>query len=532
MADLIAFLGMEKDNRGFNEGRWEHFRPSVSICMHDDLEIETYYIIYQESSEAQFQLVSKDINEISPNTKVVPVIIQFDDLFDPVEVLEKQRNFVSSLDDTKSYFINITTGTHINHLAWFKLVENNFIDAKLIQSFGFSKKTKTLENISNEEFVRGRYKVIDFKLEKYDRYFTLLAELSTDSEDFLKLGIKTLNSKYNDMISMIEKIAVRNNHPILIDGPSGAGKTHLVKNIYDLKKSKGILSGNFQYVNCATLREEHAQSMLFGHKKGAFTGALDKREGLIKLADKGVLFLDEIATLPLKVQGMLLDAIESKRFLPMGSDTVAESDFVLFCGTNVDLDTEVEKGNFREDLLARINMWHFTLLGLADRKEDIEPNLNFELSKVQNEMGMKVRFNSNARSLYLKFATSKGAIWKRNFRDLSSSVIRMVTLSEQGVINSELVNQEITRLKASWNVKSSMSALKSEDYIGDTISSMSKIDVLVLEETISVCLASKNASEAAKTLYNNIDGDSLSQNPSGRLNKYLSKYGLNFKSFS
>ena len=529
MNNLIAFLGVQKDNRGLDNRRWERFRPSVSICMHDDLVIDNYYIIYQGKFKRQLDFLAKDIKKVSPNTNIIPVEMNFTDPFDPLEALEKQLEFVSSLDDKDSYIINITTGTHTNQLAWFKLVENNFIDAKLIQNFSVSKRKKEENNLSDEEYVRGYYKLIDFKLERYDRYFTLLSEVSKSSEDFLKLGINTLNQKYNEMISMIERIAVKNNHPILIDGPSGAGKTHLVKNIYQLKKSKGIVTGDFQYVNCATLRPEHAQSILFGHKKGSFTGALSNRDGLIRMADKGILFLDEVATLSLEVQGMLLDALETKSYLPMGSDQYVKSDFVLFCGTNVDLHSEVEKGNFREDLLARINLWHFTLPGLKDRKEDIGPNLDYELHKAERDIGIKVRFNNEAKEFYLKFAISNEAIWKRNFRDLTSSVVRMVTLSESGVINNAIVEQEINRLKVSWNISTADKAFKCEAYLGANIGSVSYIDLLMLEETVSVCLTSKNAAEAARRLYDSKDGDALSQNPSGRLNKYLSKYGLSFK---
>lgn len=540
MTNLIAFLGIQKDSRGTNKRRWESFRPSVSICMHEDLKIKNYYILYQEKFQYQLELLTNDIKKVSPETNIIPVEINFTDPYDPLEALEKQLEFVSSLDDKEKYTINITTGTHTNQIAWFKLVENNFIDAKLIQNFTVSKRKKQELGMSDKEYSRGYYKIIDFKLEKYDRYFTLLNDSKIKSEDFLKSGIQTFNSRYNEMISMIERISIKSNDPLLIDGPSGAGKTQLAKNIYNLKKSKGIISGDFQYINCATIQYEHAQSILFGHKKGAFTGALSSRNGLLKEANKGVLFLDEIGTLPLGVQGMLLDAIESKKFKPLGSDNFEHSDFILICGTNVDLYDSVKKGNFRDDLLARIDLWHFTLPGLSERKEDIEPNIQYEIEKYEVENKVKIRFNNQAKQNYLRFSNSENALWNRNFRDLTSSIKRMITLSEDGFITSEIVNDEISRLKRSWAIESdnSISKLEDEDrysdyiseaYIGKEIDNISLIDLMVLEKTISVCISSKNASEAAKKLYGNKEGISLSQNPSGRLNKFLSKYGLSYK---
>src|SRR5437868_9554924 len=120
---------------------------------------------------------------------------------------------------------------------------------------------------------------------------------------------------------------------------------------------------------------------LFGQTKGAFTGALQARAGMLRTADGGVLFLDEIGELGLDEQAMLLRALEEKSFLPMGSDKESRSDFQLLAGTNRNLVERVREGRFREDLLARINLWTFTLPGLRDRPEDLEPNLQFELEQ-------------------------------------------------------------------------------------------------------------------------------------------------------
>ena len=108
---------------------------------------------------------------------------------------------------------------------------------------------------------------------------------------------------------------------------------------------------------CATLRGNTAMSTLFGHKKGSYTGATTDRPGLLRTADKGVLFLDEVGELGLDEQAMLLRAIEEKIFYPLGSDTPVKSRFQLICGTNRDLAKEVAEGRFRADLLARINCW-------------------------------------------------------------------------------------------------------------------------------------------------------------------------------
>jgi transcriptional regulatory protein RtcR len=140
-------------------------------------------------------------------------------------------------------------------------------------------------------------------------------------------------------------------------------------------------------------------------------GLLRERAGLMKSADNGVLFLDEIGELGLDEQAMCLRAIEEKRFLPMGSDKDVTSDFQLIAGTNRDLTEAVREGRFREDLLARLNLWTFSLPPLRERKEEIEPNLAFELRRFTEREGRNATFNREARERYLTFATTPKARW-------------------------------------------------------------------------------------------------------------------------
>src|SRR3974377_2018888 len=174
-------------------------------------------------------------------------------------------------------------------------------------------------------------------------------------------------------------------------------------------RSVAPIEGSFVDVNRPPIRGDAAMSALFGHVKGAFTGAQKDRPGLLRAADKGVLFLDEIGELGVDEQAMLLRALEEKTFLPLGSDVESHSDFQLIAGTNRDLFAAVREGRFREDLLARINLWTFSLRGLRGPPEDNEPKLQFELDQYAQKTGNRITFSKEARHRFLEFALSPGA---------------------------------------------------------------------------------------------------------------------------
>jgi transcriptional regulatory protein RtcR len=327
-------------------------------------------------------------------------------------------------------------------------------------------------------------------------------------------------------------VALRSSAPVLLTGPTGAGKSFLAKRIYELKKERHNVTGEFVDVNCATLMGDGAASTLFGHKKGAFTGAMADRAGLLRSADKGVLFLDEIGTLGLDEQAMLLKAIEDKRFYPVGADKEVASDFQLIAGTNLDLRDAVARGVFREDLFARINLWSYTLPGLAERAEDIEPNIEYLLSLTPQDIGQHARFNVEAKKQYMSFASSINGAWKGNFRDLSASMTRMATLADSGRITEAVVDAEIERLKWLWAKDVSTSGtqgIELERYVDEAaLAKLDLFDRLQLEAVIRVCKQSRTLSDAGRKLYNVSREERSEVNDADRLRKYLARYGLSF----
>jgi transcriptional regulatory protein RtcR len=272
-------------------------------------------------------------------------------------------------------------------------------------------------------------------------------------------------------------------------------------------------------------------STLFGHVKGAFTGALKDRPGVLRAADKGMLFLDEIGELGNDEQAMLLRALEEKTFLPLGSDREAHSDFQLIAGTNRDLLSAVRESRFREDLLCRINLWTFTLPGLRLRHEDIEPNLQFELDQFAQRSGHRVTLSKEAREAFLDSAHASSARWTGNFRDLNAAVVRMATLAQGGRISVEIVEEEIERLKATWAAlegQTGPSELLSQVLSKSAMETIDLFDRVQLSHVIQVCRDSHSMSEAGRRLFDASRTRKTSTNDADRLRKYLSRFGLDW----
>jgi transcriptional regulatory protein RtcR len=261
---------------------------------------------------------------------------------------------------------------------------------------------------------------------------------------------------------------------------------------------------------------------------------LKDRAGLLRTADGGVLFLDEIGELGLDEQAMLLRALEEKTFLPLGSDRESRSDFQLIAGTNRDLFSGVAEGRFREDLLARINLWTFSLPGLQSRPEDIEPNLQFELDQYAQKTGNHVTFSKEARKRFLDFALSPTAAWKGNFRDLNAAVARMATLALGGRISVEIVEEETDRLKYSWSDPHRAGA---DDELrsligGDRFAEMDAFDRVQVAHVLGVCRKCRSLSEAGRQLFSASRGRKASTNDADRLRKYLNRFGIEWSQIS
>ncbi|HCI76486.1 MULTISPECIES: RNA repair transcriptional activator RtcR [unclassified Psychrobacter] len=559
---VIGFLGTTLDN-GFNDKRWQRWRPTVSLGLHDELLVDELHILYSKHDKRLFKIIKDDMAQVSPQTQVIGHHVALTSPWDFADVYAELYDFAAGFDfkDSTDYLLHLTTGTHVAQICWFLLVEAGFIPADLIQTSPCPR--------PDQADPQGRYQVIDLDVSRYDGLRERFEAEKQQHWQTLQANLVTQNATYQKLISDIEKVATRSTAPILLMGATGAGKSQLAGQIYALKKDKASSTQGkntleqFVEVNCATLRGDTAMSVLFGHVKGAFTGAATSRDGLLKSADGGLLFLDEIGELGLDEQAMLLTALEEQRFYPLGSDTPISVSFQLMAGTNKDLRQAVANGEFRADLFARLNTWTFFLPSLKDRLEDLPANIDYELARLGSEQQQQYRFTPEARQLYESFAMSADATWQGNFRDLTASMIRLTTLAESKVIRNDDVQAEIERLAHLWELPDSLNGSNSlnggnvriknslsknspdtslnsdtieqgshhilRQYLDeDMLTTIDPFDAVQLAYVIEVCINHKNQAAAGRYLYANSRDKLKSPNDSDRLRKYLLKFGLKF----
>ncbi len=222
---------------------------------------------------------------------------------------------------------------------------------------------------------------------------------------------------------------------VLLTGESGTGKELVAQAIHRYSPRR---NQSFIAVNCAALPESLLESELFGHEKGAFTGATSRREGMFELADGGTIFLDEIAEMPSPLQTRLLRVLEQRKFMRVGGDSEIEVNVRVVAATNQDLRRAVETGSFRRDLFYRLNVLHLELPPLRERRADIPVLVRRFVQQFTEDHGREFKgLTSEAMDLLLDYP------WPGNVRELRNLVESMVVLAPGSVIRAEDIPDEI-----------------------------------------------------------------------------------------
>ncbi len=262
-----------------------------------------------------------------------------------------------------------------------------------------------------------------------NRYKETANQLESDNKsDYKDFIFKSLAMKR--IYDLIERVAITD-ADILITGENGTGKEMVARQIYAKSHRADEI---FLKVDVASIQENLFESELFGHEKGSFTDAKEKKLGRFELASGGTLFIDEIGNLSLKLQAKLLSVLQSREIFRVGGTKTIPIDIRLICATNRDLSEMVKQGTFREDLYYRINMFELTLPPLRDRLDDITVLTNYYLERFKNKYQKK-----NIKISYTTTEKLKRYDWPGNIRELRNSIERAVILESRNQISAESI---------------------------------------------------------------------------------------------
>lgn len=240
--------------------------------------------------------------------------------------------------------------------------------------------------------------------------------------------IVCVSSQMQQVMDLALKVAQKSDTTVLITGESGTGKEVVARFIHDNSPRRGA---RFVALNCAAITDTLVESTLFGHEKGAFTGADQSKQGVFEYASGGTLFLDEIGDLPLEAQAKLLRALQEKTIQRVGGNEPIKVDVRVICATNQDLEKLVEKGEFRQDLFFRINVFPLHIPPLRERKEAIIPLAEFFVSRFLDSYEFDQLITDGAKRILKQYN------WPGNIRELANTMERAAILAGLPPITSE-----------------------------------------------------------------------------------------------
>jgi len=504
---VIGFLGTKLDM-----GKNRSWRPSVELARHADFPVDRLELLYDQRHAHLAHRIQQANAAVSPNTETRLIQMDMRDPWDFQEVYGKLFDFAKDYgfdEDRERYHVHLTTGTHVAQICWFLLTESRHVPAKLLQT-GPPRGPDT---------PFGTMDVIDLDLSRYNALQQRFQAATQASTSLLKGGIDSDTPAFNALIDRLELVATHTDAPLLLTGEPGTGKSRLAQQIYELKLQRRRVKGRLVTVSGATLKGPQGLAMLIGQRRSLTGIAGTERAGLLREADGGVLYLDEVEALEPDAQALLLQAIETGRYYPLGSDSEATSRFQIIASCT-------DPARLRPDLRATLSQWLFALPPLRDRRADIPAHITHFRGQAERALSRSTGFNADAMTRYLRFARDPATTWPGNFRDLSASISRLCTLAERGRITLAMVDEEIATLTTLWSPADDSDHSLLAGLLDPT--QIDLFDRAQLAAVIRTCRASPSLSAAGRTLFAVSRVEKSSQNDADRLRKYLARFGLDW----
>ena len=376
------------------------------------------------------------IRDLHPEIDIEIKGLPLEDPTDYIGILKGLRkNFEEITNNTldAKYFISVASGTPQMHASWLLLVSSGEIPAHILHTRPPRFVTKDRPIISDVDLTLPEFPIVRSNILNIDT-----VEDSPDANKVIaQLGIV---GDHPSIAKALENAATlaQSAAPMIILGETGTGKEVFAKFIHLLSNR---VTGQFVPINCAAIPEALVESMLFGHKKGSFTGATADQLGKFDQADGGTLFLDELGELPLTMQAKLLRVLQDGLLEPVGGKKPHKVDVRIIAATNMDLGMAIKEGQFREDLYYRLHVGEIKLPPLRERKSDIPKLALHVLDRINASLKRHKKLSPGALS---RLQTHS---WPGNVRDLANVVERSVRLTRCDVLDADdlMISEPITK---------------------------------------------------------------------------------------
>jgi len=478
---LLTFTGFHDPYSVGLIGQDEQPGPIISLARAQRFDL--IYLLATPNTEKQTSATVEALAETCQETKVDVVNLSLDDPTDYNAILFNLRQVIGELIAKRpeaSYFVSVSSGTPQMHACWLLLAASGEIPAHILNIRPPRFVTKDRPMITQADLTSPDFPIVRSILGRLEAPDTPALGVE---EAIKQLGIVGDHPEFRKALETAAMLAP-SDAPVLILGETGTGKDLVARFIHKLS---GKPQDRYVPLNCAAIPKDLAESILFGHKKGAFTGATNDQEGKFNQANGGTLFLDEIGELPTATQTKLLRVLQDGMVEPLGARKAHKVNVRVIAATNQNIGRAIKQGKFREDLYYRLNVGEIKLPPLRDRRSDVPKIALHILDRVNASLRRPKRLSPTA----LKRLQQQN--WPGNIRDLSNAIERSLRLSRNDVLQADdlLISESVANDDPLSSLPEPQPGFSLEEFLG---SARRQLILRAIE------MANGNQSEAARLL--------------------------------